>query len=145
MDIRIDTLRLQVGEMNPDAARQFAQLVAERLGAALATWQAEPVPGLAGAGLVALAGPAAGPDAGGPGPGRIGGLQVAVQARAGDSPDSLATHLAAEVSSVVRSASTPVRGRTPGWSAPAARTVPSGSAAPAGPAGGPGTTVAGRR
>jgi hypothetical protein len=133
MDIRIDTLRLQVSDMNPDAARQFAQLVAERLGVALATWSAEPVPGLAGAELVALAGPAAGPDAGGPGPGRIGGLRVMVQARAWDSPHSLATHLAGEVSRAMRSASTPggsapAGGRAPSRSAPAARTVPSGPA-----------------
>ena len=67
MDIRIDTLHLQVGGMDQDTARRFARLVAERLGAALATWPAAPGPGLADAGLAAPAGPAIGPDAGGPG------------------------------------------------------------------------------
>lgn len=83
MDIRIDTLRLRASGMDRDAARQFARLVAERLGMALATWQSSP-------------------DAE-----RLSGLRIAVQARAGDGPDSLAAHLAAEVSRALRSASTP--------------------------------------
>jgi hypothetical protein len=119
MDIRIDTLHLQVGGMDQDTARRFARLVAERLGAALATWPTAPGPGLANPGLAAPAGPATGPDAGGPG--RIGSLRVAVQARAWDSPDSLAAHLAAEVSCALRAASTPA-----GQPAPAAPPAPPG-------------------
>jgi hypothetical protein len=126
MDIRIDTLHLQVGGMDQDTARQFARLVAERLGAALAAWSSAPGPRLADTGLAAPAGPAMGPDADGPGPERIGSLRVAVQARAWDSPDSLAAHLAAEVSSALRSASMPAAG----WTAPTAPRAPAGWAAP---------------
>ena len=86
MDIRIDTLRLQASGMDPDTASRFARLVAERLSVALATWPAAP-------------GEAAGEA-------RLGALRVAVPARAGDSPDSLAAHLATEVSRSLRSAST---------------------------------------
>ena len=87
MDIRIDTLRLQASGMDADTASRFARLVAERLGAALATWPAAP-------------GEAA------PGGARLGALRVAVPARAWDSPDSLAAYLATEVSRSLRSAST---------------------------------------
>jgi hypothetical protein len=127
MGIRIDTLHLQVGGMDQDTARRFARLVAERLGAALATWPAAPGPGLADAGLAAPAGPAIGPDAGGPGLGRIGSLRVAVQARTWDSPDSMAAHLAADVSRALRAASTPA-----GRAAPAAPPAPPGGPRPAG-------------
>ena len=91
MDIRIDTLRLQASGMDPDTASRFARLVAERLSVALATWPA--APGEAAPGEAA-------------GEARLGALRVAVPARAGDSPDSLAAHLATEVSRSLRSAST---------------------------------------
>ena len=97
MDIRIDTLRLQASGMDADTASRFARLVAERLGAALATWPAAP----------GEAGPAeAVPGEAAPGGARLGALRVAVPARAWDSPDSLAAHLATEVSRSLRSAST---------------------------------------
>ena len=97
MDIRIDTLRLQASGMDPDTAGRFARLVAERLGMALATWPT--APGEAAFGEAAFG------EA--PGETRLGALRVAVPARAGDSPDSLAAHLATEVSRALRSASTP--------------------------------------
>jgi hypothetical protein len=126
MDIRIDKLHLQVGGMDQDTARRFARLVAERLGAALATWPAAPGPGLANTGLAAPAGPAMGPHAGGPGAGRIGSLRVAVQARTWDSPNSMAAHLAAEVSRALRAA------RPAGRAVPAAPPAPPGGPRPAG-------------
>jgi len=102
VDIRIDTLRLQASGMDPDTAGRFARLVAERLGMALATWPT--APGEAAFGEAAF-GEAAFGEA--PGETRLGALRVAVPARAGDSPDSLAAHLATEVSRALRSASTP--------------------------------------
>ena len=92
MDIRIDTLRLQASGMDADTASRFARLVAERLGAALATWPAAPGE--------------AEPAEAMPGGARLGALRVAVPARTWDSPDSLAAHLATEVSRSLRSAST---------------------------------------
>jgi hypothetical protein len=97
VDIRIDTLRLQASGMDADTASRFARLVAERLGAALATWPAAP----------GEAAPAeAGPGDARPGDAWLGALRVAVPARAWDSPDSLAAHLATEVSRSLRWAST---------------------------------------
>jgi hypothetical protein len=91
VDIRIDTLRLQASGMDPDTARRFARLVAEGLGAALATWPAAP-----GAGL---------PRGEPAGPARFGGLRVAVGPNAGESPDGQAARVAAEISLGLRSAS----------------------------------------
>jgi hypothetical protein len=106
VDVHIDTLRLQVGGMDRTTAHRFARLVAERLSAALATWPAAPGPGQPGTVV--------------PGPARLGSLRVAVGARAWDSPDSLAAHMATEVSRALRSASAPA-GPRPG-------TVPAGEA-----------------
>lgn len=74
MDVRIDRLRLQVAGMDADTARQFARLVAERIGTELAA-------------LPAASRPA-----------RLTNLQVAVPSRAGDHPDSLAAAMATGVS-----------------------------------------------
>lgn len=78
MEVRIDTLRLQVAGMSPETASQFGRLVAERLGAA----------------LVAL------PPA--PGPARFAGLRMAVPAPPEASPDSLAATTATEISRALR-------------------------------------------
>ena len=98
MDIRIDTLRVQAAGMDPDTARRFARLVAERLGAALAT-----SPAAAGQGGPGVAGPGQAV----PRPARLGSIRIAVQAPAAGSPENLAAHLAAEVSVALRSASAP--------------------------------------
>jgi len=103
VDIRIDTLRVQATGMDPDTARRFARLVAERLGAALATSPAAAEPGGPGAAVPGVAG--AGPAA--PAPARLGSLRIAVQAPAAGTQESLAAHLAAEVSVALRSASAP--------------------------------------
>lgn len=91
--------------MDPDTARRFARLVAERLAAALASWPAAagqevpgaevPVPRAAEAGLPA---PRRAPP---------GSLRIAVQAPGSGSRESLAAHVAAEVSRALRAASVP--------------------------------------
>jgi len=96
VDIRIDTLHVQATGMDPDTARRFARLVAERLGAALATSPAAAEPGGPGA---------AGADPAAPPPARLGSLRIAVQAPGAGTQESLAAHLAAEVSVALRSAS----------------------------------------
>lgn len=78
MDVRIDRLSLRVPGMNPDTARQFGRLVAERLGAMLA----------------------ASPPASGPA--RLTSLRVSVPAPADGNPDSLAAAMAAEISRALR-------------------------------------------
>jgi hypothetical protein len=74
MDVRIDRLRLRVAGMDADTARQFARLVAERIGTELAALP-----------------PASRPT-------RLTNLQVAVPGQAGDNPASLATAMATGVS-----------------------------------------------
>jgi hypothetical protein len=78
MEVRIDTLRLQVAGMSPDTAGQFGRLVAERLGAALA---------------------AAPPEAS---PARFDGLHVTVPAPPEASPGTLAATTATEISRALR-------------------------------------------
>lgn len=79
MDVRIDRLRLQVAGMNADMASQFGRLVADRLGAALATAPPATVP------------PASGPA-------RLPSLNVAVHQPAAAIPASLAAAIATEIS-----------------------------------------------
>jgi hypothetical protein len=74
MDVRIDRLRLRIAGMDADTARQFARLVAERIGTELAALP-----------------PAARPA-------RLTSLQVAVPGQAGDNQDSLAAAMATGVS-----------------------------------------------
>lgn len=76
MDVRIDTLRLQVAGLSPDTAGQFGRLVAERLGAALAA-------------------PA-------PGPARFDSLRVAVTALPEGGPGRLAAATATEIARALR-------------------------------------------
>jgi len=78
VDVRIDTLRLQVAGMSPDTARQFGRLVAERLGASLA----------------------AEPEA--PGPARFASLRVMVPELPGAGPDRLASAMATEIGRALR-------------------------------------------
>jgi hypothetical protein len=78
VEVRIDTLRLQVAGMSPDTASEFGRLVAERLGAALAA-------------LPAASGPA-----------RFAGLRVTVPAPPEASPGTLATTTATEISRALR-------------------------------------------
>lgn len=78
MKVRIDTLRLQVVGMSPDTASQFGRLVAERLGAELATLP--PVPG----------------------PARFAALGVTVPAPLEASPGRLAAITATEISRALR-------------------------------------------
>lgn len=75
MDVHIDRLRLQLSGTDPDTARQFGRLVAERLGALLAG--APPAPG----GAV-----------------RLAGLRVPALPSDGASPAQLASAVAAEIS-----------------------------------------------
>lgn len=81
MDVRIDTLRLQVAGLSPDTAHQFGRLVAERLGAALVAWP-----------------PALGPQRSA----RLDSLRVTVPAVPGAGPDSLAAAMAAEIARALR-------------------------------------------
>jgi hypothetical protein len=82
VNVRIDTLRLEVSGMSPDAARQFGRLVAERLGAMLAGAPQES------------------------GPARVTTLRVSVPWQAGASPGGLAASAAAEVSRALRTEAT---------------------------------------
>jgi hypothetical protein len=110
VDIRIDTLRLQASGMDPDTARRFARLVAERLSADLATWPA--TAGQEGSGAAV------------PRSAWLGGLRVTVQAPASGSLESLAAHMAAEVSGALRSAGAAAPGPAAGGRAVTARPVP---------------------
>lgn len=74
MDVRIDRLRLQVTGLNADMASEFGRLVADRLGAALATAPPAPVPA------------------------RLPSLNVAVHQPAAAIPASLAAAIATEIS-----------------------------------------------
>jgi hypothetical protein len=118
VDIRIDTLRLQAGGMDPDTARRFARLVAERLDAALASWPAAVSQEVPDAEVPGVAVPRAA-EAGLPAPRRAPprSLRIAIQAPASGSQESLATHVAAEVSRALRAASVPAR--RPGSAPPA--------------------------
>lgn len=78
MDVRIDRLRLEAPGMDPDTARQFGRLVAERLGALLAG--APPASGTA----------------------RFPSLHISVPGPAGESPGILAASVAAEISRALR-------------------------------------------
>lgn len=82
MDVHIDRLRLQVSGMSPDMARQFGRLVAERLGAMLAT-----------------APPAHGPA-------RLPSLRVSVSSPPSSSMLSLAASTATEISRALAAVAT---------------------------------------
>ena len=87
MDIRIDKLRLRAAGIGEDSAQRLASLIAQRLSTAWPTAA---------------------------GPGHLGRLDVALQARAGDSLDDLADGAATEVLRAISAsgtpAGTPVRG-----------------------------------
>ena len=78
MNVRIDRLSLQVSGMDPETARQFGRLVAERLSAMLAA--APPAPGTA----------------------RLATQRVQVSWPAGEGPGGRAAATAAEIARALR-------------------------------------------
>ena len=86
MDIRIDTLRLQVGGIDGDSAQRLARLIAQRLSTAPSAAR----------------------------PGSLGSVGVSVHADAGDTLDGLADSAAAAVLRAIPAYAGPARNQTRG-------------------------------